>query len=91
MKNVADDYPEMVKKMNHRLALWEQEHLGFPRNMVDPLQKVVETGPWKYVTLEQWVNHLRTAGWEEAADQLLNKYNPADDVSSAYGKATAVK
>ncbi|WP_040204095.1 sulfatase family protein [Neobacillus jeddahensis] len=91
MKNVAFDHPEIVKEMNHRLALWEQEHLGYPRNMVDPLQKVVETGPWKYVTLDQWVNHLRKAGWEEAADQLLNKYNPYNDVSSAYGNAGTVK
>lgn len=86
-KNVAKLYPDVVKEMDHRLALWHQKNLGYPRNSVDPLQKVIETGPWKYVTLEQWVSHLRKHGWEDAANKLLYKYRQDDGVSSAYGEA----
>ncbi|MCR8633188.1 sulfatase [Paenibacillus radicis (ex Xue et al. 2023)] len=72
--NVADIHPDVVKEMDHRLTEWTQQNLAQPGHRVDPMQKVIETGPWKYVTLEGWVQRLRNEGWDEAADQLLNKY-----------------
>jgi arylsulfatase A-like enzyme len=83
-KNVADRYPEVVKEMDHRLSQWLQENLGKPGHIVDPLQKVVETGPWKYVTLESWVQRLRKEGWNEAAEALLRKYTN-EVLQSVYG------
>jgi choline-sulfatase len=85
-KNVASQFPEVVQMMDSRLIGWEQEHLGYPINMVDPLQEVVKTGPWKYVTLESWVDHLKKAGWTNEAEQLWAKYNEVEEKTSAYGK-----
>jgi hypothetical protein len=70
--------------MDHRLSQWLQENLGKPGHIVDPLQKVVETGPWKYVTLESWVQRLRKEGWNEAAEALLRKYTN-EVLQSVYG------
>ncbi|MVO98411.1 sulfatase [Paenibacillus lutrae] len=72
--NVADMHPDIVKEMDHRLSQWLHEHLGKPGHSTDPLQKVVETGPWKYVTLEGWVQRLREKGDHEAADHYERAY-----------------
>ncbi|GGE26027.1 sulfatase [Pullulanibacillus camelliae] len=85
-KNVAKAFPEIITLMNSRLAEWEQEHLGYPLNMVDPLQEVVKTGPWKYVTLESWIEHLNRSGWGNAAKELEAKFIKADELASAYGE-----
>lgn len=71
--NVADQYPEIVKEMDHRMNQWLHEQLGKPGHHPDPLQRVVETGPWKYTTLEEWVERLRKEGRSEAANELLKR------------------
>ena len=59
--NVADENPEVVQELDHLLVQWLQEQLG-PGAGVDPMQQVVETGPWKYVTLDSWLKRLETWG-----------------------------
>lgn len=83
--NVAGDFPEIVKEMDHRIMNWLQEHLGKPGSKIDPMQKVIETGPWKYMTVEDWHRRLQREGWQEAADLLAEKYRHASDISSLYG------
>ncbi|KIL40396.1 arylsulfatase [Gordoniibacillus kamchatkensis] len=82
--NVADQYPEVVKEMDHRLIEWMQQHVYKAGHKIDPLQKVIETGPWKYVTVEGWVQRLRRDGWHDAANRLEAKYG-GSGVKSAYG------
>lgn len=72
--NVADAYPDVVKEMDHRIAVWTQENIGANGRKIDPLQRVIETGPYKYVTLEQWIDRLRSEGCEDEAEALLSKY-----------------
>jgi len=36
---------------------------------------VVETGPWKYVTLDRWLEMLRTNGRQDAIDRIRNQLN----------------
>ncbi|ULL15274.1 arylsulfatase [Paenibacillus sp. H1-7] len=76
LDNAAERYPDIVKEMDHRIALWTQEQLGQPGSRMDPLHQVIETGPWKYVKLEDWVERLRREGYHEAAEALMTKYAP---------------
>jgi arylsulfatase A-like enzyme len=73
--NVADRYPEVVKEMDYRIAEWVQQNLAKHGHRGDPMQKVIETGPFKYVTPGGWAQRLRTEGREEVAEELLAKYS----------------
>src|SRR5699024_2457859 len=83
LHNVADKYPEVVKKMDHRMLSWYQDNIG-PNHIIDPLQKIIPKGPFRYTTLEGWVAHLQEAGWEKSALELKNKFKE-QGLSSAYG------
>jgi choline-sulfatase len=82
--NVAHLHPDVVKEMDHRLNEWMQRHVYKAGHKVDPLQKVIETGPWKYVTISDWVQRLRQEGWHEAANRLEKQYSTSA-LQSAYG------
>jgi choline-sulfatase len=85
-RNVAEAHPEVVREMDHRLAEWLQRQAYRPGHKVDPLQKVIETGPWKYVTVGDWAQRLRREGRLEEALRLEAKYgSPAAALQSAYG------
>ncbi|MBE1442299.1 sulfatase [Paenibacillus sp. OAS669] len=73
-RNVAEQYPEIVKEMDHRLSQWQHEQVRKPGYKADPLQKVIETGPWKYLTVDDWVRRLDQKGWREAANELRTTY-----------------
>ncbi|MCJ8013102.1 sulfatase-like hydrolase/transferase [Paenibacillus sp. KQZ6P-2] len=72
-RNVAGEHPEIVNLMEHRIAKWLQEQMNKPGYKADPMQKVIETGPYKYLTEDDWVNRLRSKGYEEAAAKLLGR------------------
>lgn len=82
--NVAELFPRVVKEMDHRLTQWLQANANKPGHKIDPMQKVIETGPWKYVTVENWINRLVTEGWHEAAEDLRRKYSK-QSLASSYG------
>ncbi|TBL80433.1 sulfatase [Paenibacillus thalictri] len=82
--NVAEQYPDVVREMDHRLMEWMQTHIYSAGSKIDPLQKVVETGPWKYMTVGEWMRRLQRDGWEDAAQDLAGKYG-AESLKSAYG------
>jgi hypothetical protein len=64
-----------VKEMDYRIAEWVQQNLAKHGHRGDPMQKVIETGPFKYVTPGGWAQRLRTEGREEVAEELLAKYS----------------
>ncbi|MEC0370157.1 hypothetical protein [Paenibacillus chibensis] len=72
-RNVAADHPEIVNLMEHRIANWLQEQMNKPGYKADPMQKVIETGPYKYLTEDDWVRRLRSKGYEDAAAKLLGR------------------
>lgn len=74
LRNVAADYPEIVREMDHRLSSWQHEQSRKPGYKVDPMQKVLETGPWKYLKPEDWVRRLEKAGWQSEASIIRNQY-----------------
>ncbi|WP_407267896.1 sulfatase [Radiobacillus sp. PE A8.2] len=84
-ENVIAEHPEVAKEMDHRLMEWQQENLGVNLNRVDPLQEVIKTGPWKYVTLDGWIEHLRKNNWFAAIEELEALYKEDDEAASVYG------
>jgi len=72
--NVADRHPEVLREMDYRLNQWLQENMRKPGFRYDPMQKVIESGPWRYLTVSDWVKRLRREGWTDAARRLEEKY-----------------
>ncbi|MFZ4451546.1 sulfatase family protein [Salibacterium aidingense] len=84
--NVIEQHPETAKEMDHRLMQWYQIHFHEKRKTLDPMQEVVKTGPWKYVTLESWVEHLRKNNWIEESVKLEKKFKTEEKRTSVYGQ-----
>ena len=78
LDNVADQYPDIVRLMDHRLNEWMQEQIRKPNYQGDPMQKVIQTGPFKYLTVPGWADRLRRDGYPEAAARLEAKYAHAN-------------
>ena len=72
-KNVAAERPEVVAELDHLLGQWLNDQLGRPGAGVDPMQLVVETGPWKYVTLDSWLARLEEWGRPEMAGAIRTR------------------
>ncbi|MBV6716367.1 sulfatase family protein [Paenibacillus chitinolyticus] len=72
--NVAGQYPEIVQEMDRRLEEWKHRQVSKHGHFDDPLQKVIESGPWKYVTLDGWISALRGHGDHKSADALERLY-----------------
>ncbi|GFZ80297.1 sulfatase [Paenibacillus marchantiophytorum] len=72
--NVAAQNPDVVAEMERRLSQWKAEQNGLHGHIADPMDAVIETGPWKYVTLDSWINKLEDEGAHEAAETLRYKY-----------------
>jgi len=75
--NVAAEYPEVVAEMDHLLAQWLNDELGRPGAGPDPLQLVVETGPWKYVQLDSWLERLEQWGRPQMAEAIRHRLDLA--------------
>ncbi len=71
--NLASGRPEVVAELDSHLAQWLNDALGRPGVRVDPLQQVVETGPWKYVQLDSWLQRLEEWGRPEMAAAIRRR------------------
>ena len=71
--NLAAERPEVVAELDHLLAQWLNDQLGRPGASPDPLQLVVETGPWKYVQLDSWLERLEGWGRPEMAGAIRGR------------------
>jgi len=72
-RNVAEQNPEIVKEHEQLLTQWEKEMLGSADAKDDPMQKVIETGPWKYVTLAGWLDILTREGRSDLAEAIQKR------------------
>jgi arylsulfatase A-like enzyme len=71
--NVAAGQPDTVAGLDHLLAQWLNDQLGRPGAGTDPLQLVVETGPWKYVQLQPWLRRLEVQGHSDHAGAIRRR------------------
>ncbi|WP_230986740.1 sulfatase family protein [Cohnella fermenti] len=74
LHNVASHFPEIVHLMDHRIQEWLQEQQSKHGLIMDPMQEVIRSGPWRYVTPEAWAERLRSEGREAEADSILEKW-----------------
>lgn len=69
-QNIASAHPELVCEMDHRLADWLQSNRYKHGVMADPMEHILETGPYRYLGLADWIRHLRDIGMVKQADVL---------------------
>ncbi len=72
-KDVAAENPVVVQQLDHLLMDWHVENLGRHGAAPDPLQEVVQTGPWKYVHLHPWLKRLEDKGRPDAAQEIRTR------------------
>jgi len=72
-RDVQAEHPEVVRELDHLMNGWLQEQLGYQGAAVDPLQLVVETGPFKYVQLDNWLDRLERRGRTGDADAIRQR------------------
>ncbi len=71
--NIAAAEPACCAAMDAMMQDWLQAALGHHASPPDPLQAVIETGPWKYVTLQEWIPRLRAKGRDADADAIISR------------------
>lgn len=70
LMNVASEHPDVVAKMDHRIADWVQSNRALHGEMMDPMEQVIATGPYRYISREAWITRLRELGLTEEANIL---------------------
>ena len=68
--NIASTHRQEVLEMSYLMQEWQHDQIGRHGAKVDPMQFVVETGPWKYVALDPWLKHLRELGRDKDAESI---------------------
>ena len=68
--NLATQRPEVVAELDHLLTEWTHRQAGRPGHPGDPMPKVIESGPFKYVPYEYWIDYLREQGRGHAAERI---------------------
>ena len=68
--NLAGQRPDVVAELDHLLTEWVHRQAGRPGHPGDPMPKVVETGPFKYVPYDYWLDYLREQGRGHAAERI---------------------
>lgn len=72
-QNVADQHPDVVEAMDHRLADWLQENRVKHGVIPDPMEQIIHTGPYRYIGPQEWIRRLRELGLDSQADRLAER------------------
>lgn len=84
-RNLAAEEPKEVAEMDHRLQEWLQAQVGHPGSLPDPMSEIIRTGPWKYVTLEPWIERLRDQGRDADADAIIQRLDLDPNLQTRHG------
>lgn len=83
--NVAPERSGIVAQMDNVMQEWLSSTLGRHASMPDPMQAVVRTGPWKYVTLEDWIARLSSKGRDNDAKTIIRRLDLDDNLLTRRG------
>ncbi|MHB1627826.1 MAG: sulfatase family protein [Bacilli bacterium] len=72
--NVAPENPDVVRLMDHRLAQWLADNARRHGEIVDPMQEILRTGPFRYLGPREWEQRLSGAGWSGQAQRIRERY-----------------
>lgn len=87
MSNLAAECPELVAEMDHLMVDWLHDQVGHHGSMPDPMPAVIQTGPWKYVKLEPWIERLRSQGRDGDAEAIIARLGLGPDLQFHNGHA----
>jgi choline-sulfatase len=65
--NVASEHPQVVQEMDHAISNWVQANRDKHGVIPDPMEAILDTGPYRYINEAAWIAHLRELGLEDAA------------------------
>ncbi|GMA64272.1 sulfatase-like hydrolase/transferase [Alicyclobacillus fastidiosus] len=71
--NVASENPAIVAEMDHLIADWVQENRSKHGEIMDPMEEIIRTGPYRYISKEAWLSRLREVGKGWAADEFASR------------------
>ncbi|WAH36755.1 sulfatase family protein [Alicyclobacillus dauci] len=75
--NVAALHPDIVAQMDHRIVEWVQENRAIHGEIGDPMEDIIQTGPYRYIGKEEWITRLREVGMTAEADELAKRKHSA--------------
>lgn len=85
--NLTAERGDVCAQMDHLMQNWLHANLGHHGSLPDPMPEVVRTGPWKYVTLEAWIERLRRQGRGEDAAAIIRRLYLDDNLQTSRGHA----
>jgi hypothetical protein len=72
-RNLAETRQDVVRDLDHVMAQWVADALGQHGALPDPQQEVLEDGPFRYVSLERWMQWLADRGRTADLDELKRR------------------
>ena len=85
--NLFYERPELIAPFDQMMQNYLQENLGYHGSTPDPMQEVIRTGPFKYVTLEGWIPHLRREGRNADAEAIIRRLGLDENLRTRDGRA----
>jgi len=75
--DVAGEYPDVLHLMDTRLNDWLADNVRRHGEIVDPMQEILQTGPFRYFGPREWGQRLVEAGAPRLARRLRERYPEA--------------
>lgn len=76
-RDLLEAEPDVTQAMRARLSEWWHHHAGRPGSPPDPMLVTLQTGPTFYADPGAYMDHLRSTGRKDLADDLLERLSVA--------------
>jgi hypothetical protein len=71
--DIADKNPEVVKECENIILKWKDEQLPKHIQYPDPLEEMVQYGPFLYYKPKEMIDRLKERVWNKEAEELINR------------------